>query len=172
MALFFTILFQLSAAYFYASLIVVVFSYRFNAPTLRLFSNRLLILYAIYWLVLCITEWPNVIQNGFSIAILLEFLLRNIHLILVLPLFKRSIAQSISYTILLILFINPWRESIQNWLVGSMYHVLGETSIVSIQSGGLFLMDHWNIALMILICIHLFMVFHFYNRRSLNSKME
>ena len=75
-------------------------------------------------------------------------------------------------SILLILFINPWRESIQNWLVGSMYHVLGETSIVSIQSGGLFLMDHWNIALMILICIHLFMVFHFYNRRSLNSKMK
>ena len=166
MSLFFTILFQLSASYFYASLIILLFSKRFEAPQLRLYSNRYALTYGIYWLILCITEWPNSFEFGYDARSILEFMVRHLHLILIIPVFLRPIAQSVAYTIVLMVLINPWRESIQNWMVDKVYNLIGESSVVAVQTGPILGFDHWNAALMILICVHLFVVFHFYQRTN------
>lgn len=166
MSLFFTSLFQLSAAYFYTSVVLLIFVYRFKTPRLLLFSNRYLLIYAIYWLVLCITELPNTLAYGFNLSVFIEFLIRYFHLIIVFPVLLNRVAQSVAYTLFLMLIINPWRESIQNWIVEAFYQLIGEISVVSVQTGAILLFDHWNIVLMILICIHLFIVFHFYRRSA------
>lgn len=164
----YSLLYQFSAAFFYSSIVILLVAKQFSAHALIYINNRYLFLYSLYWIVLFLAEWPNNIHQDSDLWMVTEFFIRHIHLFMVIPLFFNVVATRTSYTIILMVFINPWRESIQNWLVYNLYQFAGDDSIITVQTSLFRLFGHWNIALMILICIQLFFVFHIY-RRADNS---